>query len=93
MYTVKKCKKQSPSRSAGTNTKMVNMCLIRQLTGLLSTKCVLTVPGVCPDGWRVWFGTSICWCCDASYPHVTSLKEAMPSNDTIFTDTCDHAKK
>ena len=24
---------------------------------------------------------------------VTSLKEAMPSNDTIFTNTCYHAKK
>ena len=57
--TAHKCREQSPSRSAGTNTKRVNMCLIRQLTGLLSTKCVLTVPSFCPDGWRVWFGTAM----------------------------------
>ena len=86
--TAHKCREQSPSRSAGTNTKMVNMCLIRQLSGLLSTKCAF-----CPDGWRVWFGTAICWYFDASDPRVTSLKEAMPSNDTLFTDTCYHAKK
>ena len=94
MYsTAHRCREQTSSRSPGTDTNMVNMCLIRQLTGLLSTTCVLTVPAFCPDGWRVWFGTAICWCCDASDPHVISLKDAMPSNDTLFADTCYHAKK
>ena len=30
-----------------------------------------------PDGWRVLFGTAICWGVDASDPRVSPLKEAM----------------
>ena len=86
---------QSSSRWARMNTKMVNICSMRQLTGLMSTTSVLnmTVPACFPDGWRVWFGTAICWGFDASDPRVSSLKEAMLSTDIIFTNTCCDAKK
>ena len=54
---------QSSSRSARMNNKIVNMCSMRQLTGLMQTTSVLnmTFPVCFPDGWRVWFGTAICW--------------------------------
>ena len=62
---------------------MVNMCSMRQLTGLMPTTSVfnMTVPACFPDGWRVWFGTAICWGLDASDPRVSSLTEAMLSSD------------
>ena len=43
---------QSSSRSARMNNKMVNMCSMRQLTGLMPTTSVLnmTVPACFPDG-------------------------------------------
>ena len=44
----------------------------------------MTVPACFPDGWRVWFGTTICWGFDASDPRVSSLKEAMLSTDIII---------
>ena len=46
----------------------------------------MTVPACFPDGWRVWFGTALCWGFDASDPRVSSLKEAMLSTDIIFTN-------
>ena len=58
-----------------------DMCSMRQLTGLMPT----TVPVCFPDGWRVWFGTAICWRFGASDPRFSSLKEAMLSTDIIFT--------
>ena len=89
---------RSSSRSARMNNKMVNMCSMRQLTGLVSTTNVLnmTVPACFPDGWRVWFGTAICWGFDESDdPPISYLKEAMLSTDIIilFTNTCCDAKK
>ena len=88
---------QSSSRSARMNKKIVNMCSMRQLTGLMPTTSVLNItdPARFPDGWRVWFGTAICWGFDASDPRVSSLKEARLSTDTIiiFTNTCCDAKK
>ena len=68
----------------------LNMCSIRQLTGLMPTTSVLNItdPACFPDGWRVWFETAICWGFDASDPRVSSLKEAMLSTDVIFTSTC-----
>ena len=77
------------------NSKMVNMCSMRQLTGLMPTISVLnmTDPACFPDGWRIWFETAICWGFDASDPRVSSLKEAMLSTDIIFTNTCCDAKK
>ena len=86
---------QSSSRSARKNNKIVNMCSMRQLTGLMTTTSVLnmTVPTCFPGGWRVWFGTAICCGFDASDPRVSSLKEAMLSTDIIFTNTgCDVKK-
>ena len=53
----------------------------------------MTVPVCFPDGWRVWFGTAICWGFDASDPRLSSLKEAMLSTDIIFTNTCCDVKK
>ena len=77
---------QSSSRSARMNSKMVNMCSMRQLTGLMPTTSVLnmTDPACFPDGWRIWFETAICWGFDASDPRVSSLKEAMLSTDIII---------
>ena len=77
------------------NNKIVNMCSMRQLTGLMPTTSVLnmTDPACFPDGWRVWFGTAICWGFDASDPRFSSLKEVMLSTDIIFTNTCCDAKK
>ena len=68
---------------------MVNMCSMRQLTGLMTTTSVvnMTLPACFPDGWRVWFGTTIGWGLDASDPRVSSLKEAMLSTDTILYNT------
>ena len=82
-------------RSARMNNKIVNMCSIRQLTGLMPTPSLLnmTDPACVSDGWRVWFGTAIlCWGFDASDHRVSSLKEAMLSTDIIFTNTCCDAK-
>ena len=94
--TAHKGRDQSSSREARTNTKMVNMCSMRQLTGLMSTTGVLhnimTIPAFFPNGWHVWCGTAICWGCDAGDPHVSSLKEAMPPTDILFNDTCCDAK-
>ena len=88
---------QSSSRSARMNNKIVNMCSMRQLTGLMPTTSVLNLnmidPACFPDGWRVWFGTAICWGFDVSDPRVSSLKEAMLSTGIIFTNTCCDAKK
>ena len=76
---------------------MVNMCSMRQLTGLMPATSVLNITdSACfPDGWRVWFETAICWGFDASDPRVSSLKEAMLSTDIIklFTNTCCDVKK
>ena len=93
--TAHKGRYQSSSRSARMNNKTVNMCSLRQLTGLMPTTSILimTVPACFPDGWRVWFGTAICWGFDASDPRVSSLKEARLSTDIIFTNTCCDAKK
>ena len=86
---------QSSPRSARMNNTIVNMCSMRQLTGLMPTTSVLnmTDPACFHGGWRVWFGTTICWGFDASDPRVSSLKEAMLSTDIIFTNTCCNAKK
>ena len=86
---------QSSSRSARMNNKIVNMCSMRQLTGLMPTISVLnmTNPAHFPGGWRVWFETAICWGFDASAPRIISLKEPMFSTDIIFTNTCCGAKK
>ena len=61
--TAYKGRYQSSSRSARMNNKMVNMCSMRQLTGLMPTTSVLymTVPACFPDVWCVWFETAICW--------------------------------
>ena len=77
------------------NNKIVNMCSMRQLTGIMPTTSILymTVPAYFPDGWRVWFETAICWGFDASDPRVSSLKEAILSTDIIFTNTCCDATK
>ena len=63
-----------------------DMCSMRQLTGLIPTTSVLnmTVPVCFPDGWRIWFGTAICWGFGASDPRFSSLKEAMLSTDIII---------
>ena len=95
--TAHKGRYQSSSRSARMNNKMVNMCSIRQLTGLMPITSVgllnMTDPACFPDGWRVWFETAICWGFYASDPRVSSLKEAMLLTDIIFTNTCCDAKK
>ena len=93
--TAHKGRYQSSSRSARMNNKIVNMCSMRQLTGLMQTTSVLsmTVPACFPDGWRVWVGNAICWDFDASDPRFSSLKEAMLSTDIIFTNTGCDAKK
>ena len=44
----------------------------------------MTVPAFFTDGWCVWFGTAIFWCCDAGDPRVSSLKEAMHSTDILL---------
>ena len=76
---------QSSSRSARMNNNIVNMCSMRQLTGLMPTTSVLnmTDPACFLGGWRVWFETAICWGFDASDPRFSSLKEAMLSTDII----------
>ena len=94
--TAHKGRDQSSSYSARTNTKMVNMCSMRRLTGLMSTTGVLHIwlsLHSFPGGWRVWFGTAIFWCGDAGDPCVSSLKEAMHSTDILLTDTCRDANK
>ena len=92
--TAHKGRYQSSSRSARMNNNIVNMCSMRQVTGLMPTTSALnmTVPTCFPDGWRVWFGAAICWGFDASDPRVSSLKEAMLSTDIKFTNTCCDAK-
>ena len=87
--TAHKGRYQSSSRSARMNNKIVNMCSMRQMTGIMPTTSILymTAPAYCPDGWRVWFETAICWGFDASDPRVSSLKEAILSTDIIFTNT------
>ena len=93
--TAHKGRYQSSSRSARMNNKIVKMCSMRQLTGLMPTTSILnmTVPACFPDGWRIWFGTAICWGFDASDPRFSYLKEAMLSTDIIFTNICCDAKK
>ena len=93
--TAHKGRYQSSSRSARMNNTIVNMCSMRQLTGLMPTTSVLNMADAAcfPDSWRVWFETAICWGLDASDRRFSSPKEAMLSTDIIFTNTCCDANK